>query len=380
MHADVVIVGGGVIGMSVAMHLARAGCTNIVVLERGTIGSGSSAKGVGGFRQQFDTEINVRLSQLSLPTLLELGEQIDAQQHGYLYLALNTDSLERIETRARQQQNWGVPVELLDHDEVAQRWPFLHSDDVLGAAFCAVDGYGRPPLAVQSYAREAQRSGVQIIEHAEVTGVETTGHGAERRVVAVQTADQRIATGWLVNAAGPHAAVVAAMAGVTLLVSPLKRQVFTTAACLSVPRTAPLTIDETTGFHFRPDGEAVLLAMSDGEQLGVEDFTLDQAFGEQVLQHARHRLPALGNITLADGRAGLYEMTPDAHPVLGPVPGIQGFVCACGFSGHGFMHSPAAGMLIAEHITTGRTSSLDITPLHITRFAEGRLLGNWHTL
>jgi sarcosine oxidase subunit beta len=309
-----------------------------------------------------------------------LGDQIDIQQHGYLYLALNAESLERIEAKARRQQGWGVPVEFLDHDEVARRWPFLHSDDVHGAAFCAADGYARPALAVQAYAREAQRLGVQVVEHAEVTGVETTDHGTGRRVVAVQTADQRIATDWLVNAAGPHAAVVAAMAGVTLLVSPLKRQVFTTAPCPSVPRAAPLTIDETSGFHFRPDGAAVLLAMSDGEQLGVEDFTLDHAFGAEVLRHARQRLPALHAVALADGRAGLYEMTPDAHPVLGPVPGMQGFVCACGFSGHGFMHSPAAGMLAAEYITSGQASSLDIAPLSITRFAEGRLLGSGHTL
>jgi sarcosine oxidase subunit beta len=380
MRTDVVIVGGGVIGMSVAMHLARAGCTNVVVLERGTLGCGSSSKGVGGFRQQFDTEINVRMSQISLPTLLAFGDQIDVQQHGYLYLALSAESLKRVEARARQQQHWGVPVELLDHDEVARRWPFLHGDDVHGAAFCAADGYARPPLAVQAYAREAQRMGGQIIEHAEVTGVETSGHGAARRVVAVHAGDRRIATDWLVNAAGPHAAVVAAMAGVTLLVSPLKRQVFSTAPCPSVPRTAPLTIDETTGFHFRPDGEAVLLAMADGEQLGAEDFALDHAFGAEVLRHARHRLPALKQVGLADGRAGLYEMTPDAHPVLGPVPGLQGFVCACGFSGHGFMHSPAAGMLVAEYITTGQATSLDIAPLSIARFAEGRLLGSGHTL
>ncbi len=340
MNADVVIIGAGVIGMSVAMHLARAGCTNVVVLERGTVGGGSSAKGVGGFRQQFDTEINARMSQLSLPTLLEFGNEIDAKQHGYVYLALSAESLERIEAKARQQQGWGVPVELLDHDEVVRRWPFLNSDDVLGAAFCAADGYGRPPLAVQAYTREAQRLGVQIIEHAEVIGVETTGHGASRRVVAVQTADERIETDWVVNATGPHASIIAAMVGVTLLVAPLKRQVFTTAPCPSVPRSAPLTIDETTGFHFRPDGDAVLLAMSDGEQLGVEDFTLDQAFGAEVLRHARHRLPALHDIALADGRTGLYEMTPDAHPVIGPVPGLAGFVCACGFSGHGSCTRP----------------------------------------
>ena len=380
MHADVVIIGGGVIGMSVAMHLARAGCTNVMVLERGTVGCGSSSKGVGGFRQQFDTEINVRLSQLSLPTLLALGDHIDLQQHGYVYLALSPESLERIEAKARQQQGWGVPVDLLDRDEVARRWSFLCSDDVLGAAFCPADGYARPPLAVQAYASEARRMGVQIVEHAEVVGVEVAGHGEMRRIVAVQTADQRITTDWLVNAAGPHAAVIAAMAGVTLLVSPLKRQVFTTAPCPAVPRNAPLTIDETTGFHFRPDGEAVLLAMLDGEQLGVEDFTLDHAFGAEVLRHARHRLPALQEIALADGRAGLYEMTPDAHPVISPVPGLAGFFCACGFSGHGFMHSPAAGMLVAEYITSGRASSLDITPLSITRFAKGRLLGRAHTL
>lgn len=380
MRANVVIIGGGIIGTSIAYHLAQAGHTNVLLLERGQLGSGTSSKGVGGFRQQFDNPINVQLSQLSLQTLTTLGDAIELHQHGYMYLGLSPATWEGIQERAARQQLLGVPVELLSRAEIRRRYAFLNTDDVLGGVFCALDGYARPIQALKQFAQRAQAQGVQMRENISVNGIVCTGEGDTRRVVAVETPDERIETEWVINAAGPQAASIGALIGVDVPVVPLKRQVFTTSACSDIPRSAPLTIDEDTGFHFRPDGDGLTLAMSGNELPGIEDFTLDHAFGAQVFTRAQHRLPALQTANLVGGRAGLYEMTPDAHPILGSVPGVQGFLCACGFSGHGFMHSPAAGLLIAELITTGKTSSLDIAPLAITRFAEGRLLGSGKTL
>ena len=383
--AEVVIIGGGVIGMSVARHLALAGCTNVVVLDRAHTGSGSSSKGVGGFRQQFDTEINVRLSRLSLPTLVELGEEIELRQNGYLYLALSDEALARLHIKADRQRGWGVPVELLAPDEVRARFPYLRTDDVRGAAFCALDGYARPPLAVAAYAREALARGVEVAENAAVIAFELAPDGEGQRVEALVTTQGRIAAGHVVLAAGPQAAQVAALAGQSLPVTPLKRQTFATPPWNGAP-DSPLTIDEDTGFHFRPEGDGLRLAMSGGETPGVEDFTVDMALGARAMERAIHRLPGLraafGGATpeAASGKAGLYEMTPDAHPILGPAPGVAGLFYACGFSGHGFMHSAAAGLLIAELITQGRATSLDIAPLSVTRFAEGRLLGEGSTL
>jgi sarcosine oxidase subunit beta len=383
--AEVVIIGGGVIGMSVARHLALAGCADVVVLERAHIAAGSSSKGVGGFRQQFDTEINARLSQLSLPTLLELGEQIELRQRGYMYLALSEESLARIRAKAERQRAWGVPVELLSADEVRARCPYLHTADVLGAAFCTLDGYARPPLAVAAYAREAAARGVEVVEGAAVTAFELAPGGDGQRVEALVTTRGRIAARHVVLAAGPWAAQVAALAGQKLPVTPLKRQTFATPPWGGAP-DAPLTIDEDTGWHFRPEGDALRVALSGGETPGVEDFTIDPELGRRAMAGAIHRLPGLraafgdGAPEPASGKAGLYEMTPDAHPILGPAPGVAGLIYACGFSGHGFMHSAAAGQLIAELITQGHTTSLDIAPLSVTRFAEGRLLGEGNTL
>lgn len=376
--AEVVIIGAGVIGMSVAWHLAQKGCSDVVVVERSHMASGSSSKGVGGFRQQFSTEIDVQLSKLTLPTLLEFGDEIELHQNGYAYLAISDESWRRVQQRAAQQHAWGVPVELLTQHEVAHRWPFLNTVDVRGAAFCAADGIARPPLTVAAYARRAQALGVEIVEGAEVTAFERDASG--ERVVAVMTTQGRIEARQVVIAAGPQSGKVGALAGIDLPVVPLKRQVFHTGPSSAAPPSAPLTIDDDTGFHFRPDGDGQTLAMSSNERPGIEDFTVEAEFGIHVMKHARHRLPQLSATLPAASRAGLYELTPDAHPVLGAVPGVEGLFCACGFSGHGFMHSAATGLLMAELMTTGRTSTLDISPLSITRFAEGKLLGDGKVL
>lgn len=367
MIYDVVVIGAGVIGLSTAWRLGERGL-RVLVLDRGTLGSGTSGHGVGGVRQQFGTQTNIQLSQMSLPVFVELGERIGFRQHGYLYLALSEATRKALWTRAATQQAHGVPVEVFDVDTVQARFPYLYTDDVNGATFCASDGYLIPRRVVAAYAEQARAVGVEIAEGVAVVGIDVKGN----RVAGVRTSEQTIGTHNVVNAAGPWAASVAAIVGVELPVVPLKRQAWLTATTTAAPPTAPLTIDADTGWHFRPRDGALIFAMHGAEQPGDESLELDPALAERMLLHGRHRLPAL-TVGLAQGWAGLYEMTPDAHPILGPVDELAGFFVACGFSGHGLMHSPAVGKLMAA-VMCGEAPALDMGPLGFDRFREERLL------
>lgn len=369
MSYDAIVIGGGLIGLSVAWQLGVRGVQTLL-LERATPGAGSSSRGVGGIRQQFATHINIALSRLSLPLFVELGERIAFRQHGYLYLALSEDTSRALRDRVDFQQSAGVPVELLDPGTIRDQFPYLQTVDVVSAAFCASDGYANPALALGYYAEQARAAGVTLNEGVTVTGIRSVGH----RVTGVTTSAGAYAAAIVVNAAGPWAAQVAALAGIDLRVQPLKRQVWLTGPTDAVPPTAPMTIDADTGWHFRPQDGALLLAMAGDEQPGDESLDVDPTLGEQMLVRARHRIPAL-TAGLSHGRAGHYEITPDAHPVLGMAEDLEGFYLACGFSGHGFMHSPAAGMLLAAAIC-GETPAVDIAPLALSRFRRGELLGD----
>lgn len=367
MRYDAIIIGGGVIGLSVAWRLAERG-VRAIVLERNTIGAGSSSRGVGGVRRQFTTPINIALSQLSLPVFSDLGESIEFHQHGYLYLALSNKTLAALRRHTELQRACGAPVELLSPDEVHARCPYLRIDDVRGAAFCSSDGYVTPELVIPAYAERARAAGAAIAEGVEVTGIRM----AQGYVDGVSSNAGVFEAPVVVNAAGPWAAHIAALAGIDLPVVPLKRQVWLVGPTNAVPPTAPLTIDADTGWHFRPRQGGLLFAMPGNEQLGDERLDLDMDLAQRMFKHGRRRLPDL-RAGLARGWAGLYEMTPDLHPVLGMAKSLPGFYLACGFSGHGLMHSPAAGLLLAALIC-GEQPAVDIAPLALERFSTGQLL------
>ena len=373
--ADVVIIGGGVMGASTAYHLARRGCKKVVLLERREfLGAEATGKCAGGIRYQFSTEINVRLSLLSLPMLErfeeEIGQAIDLRWPGYLFLLDNARDLAAFRANVAMQNRLGVPSRLLSAEEVRAKVPLLRLDDIIAAAWCPKDGLADPNGVVQGYAAAARRLGAQIFTATEVTGIRVQSG----RVAAVETPRGTIATRAVVNAAGPWAGQVAALAGVDLPVVPLRRQIVVTTPLRGIPDDFPFVIDFSRSLYFHREGQGILTGQSNPDERPGFDQSVDHAWTERHLEAAMWRFPLLERAGLLREWAGLYEVTPDAHPVIDGLRDPAGFYIVAGFSGHGFMHGPAAGLLMAELILDGRAHTLDIRQLRLSRFAEGDLV------
>jgi sarcosine oxidase subunit beta len=371
--ADVVIIGGGVIGVSIAYHLALRKAGRVVLLEKGQLGEGSTSRCAGGIRTQFSTEINVRFSLESLKTFErfkdEFGVDPEFRRIGYLFLATTDREWEVFRGNMRLQKGLGIPVEFLDREEIEERWPYLRTDDVLGGTFCARDGYAGPSEVLSGFVAGAKREGAKLYEGVEATGIRLEAG----KVAGVRTKDGEISTPIVVNAAGPYASLIGEMAGVKIPVKPLRRQIFITAPFRLTERPIPLTIDFHRGWYFRPEVDGFLLSGPLDRDPSF-NIAIDYDARLEASENAVFRVPAFEKAQIARGWAGLYEISPDNHAILGPVPGIEGLVLANGFSGHGFRHSPAVGRVIAEWITEGRASTIDISPLSIERFEKGELI------
>jgi sarcosine oxidase subunit beta len=379
MHsADVVIIGAGIVGSSIAYHLTVAGCRNVLVLERESAqGKGSTGKSMGGVRAQFSTSLNIQMSMYSIgfyATMQErLGYESGYRSQGYLFLATKPAHLDYLKGNVERQQAMGLStVRLLSRDDIAAQYPQLKTDDVLGASFCSTDGFVDPYLAMTGLMDKAKEQGTTLWKSAEVTSIDVDDKG----IAAVQTSRGPVSTRTVVNCAGPWSAAVAAMVGIDLPVTPLKRMLVPSEPFTDFPHTAPMIIDMSNGFHFRPESLGFLLAWNDAEEIRDFDTNFDPAFVEKILERAVQRVPCFENLAVNPKRgwAGLYEMTPDHHPALGPVAAVPGFYCANGFSGHGVMHAPATGKILADLITKGRTDLIDASILAFERFAEGRLV------
>jgi sarcosine oxidase, subunit beta len=373
--ADVVVIGGGVMGVSAAYHLASRGCRDVVLLEKAQfLGSEATGKCAGGIRYQFSTEINVRLSLLSLPMLdrfeAELGQSIDLRRTGYLFLLDNRGDLATFERNVAMQNRLGVSSRILSCSEAAALAPLIQMDDIVGAAWHEGDGLADPNGVVQGYAAAARRAGAQLF-----TGVTALGIRVESgRVAAVETSDGAIAARHVVDAAGPWAGQVAALAGVDLPIVPVRRQIAVTTPLPQVPTDFPFVIDFSRSLYFHREGRGILTGQSNPDEAPGFDQSVDHAWTERHLDAAMMRFPLLARAGLLREWAGLYEVTPDAHPVIDTLADPAGFSIVAGFSGHGFMHGPIAGQLVAEMILDGRAHSLDIRQLRFSRFAEGDLV------
>ncbi|MBU2055762.1 MAG: FAD-binding oxidoreductase [Proteobacteria bacterium] len=371
--ADIVIIGGGIIGVSIAYYLGKMGARDVVVFEKDLIGWGSTGLCAGGIRRQWSTEVNMHFAMKSFEAFQnfedEFGASPEFHQIGYLFLARDEEELESFRKNIELQNRFGVPSHLLTRDEIKKEWPFLHTEDIFGGAYCNTDGYAGPYEVTQAITKGARRHGVKIFEKTEVISIEV----ARDRIVSVITRDGRVETRTVVNAAGPYAANVGKLAGVEIPVNPIRRQLFVTDRFAKIPPSVPLTIDHKQNFYFRREGECVLLS---GPQDEKPSFNLTTDFDSMVetAEKATHRVPIFEETNIARGWAGLYEISPDNHAILGKVPEVEGLILAVGFSGHGFQHGPAAGMVIAELILNGRADTIDINLLNLTRFKEGKAM------
>ena len=371
--ADVVIVGGGVMGTSAAYHLALKGGRDVLLLERESFfGMQATGRCAGGIRYQFGTEINVRLSMLSLPMLdrfeEELGQPIGLRYCGYLFLLTNEQDVEVFRQNVEMQHRLGVQTEWLEPAQIAEMAPLINLEGVLAGTFHARDGLADPNSVTQGYASGARRLGAKLLTDVEVTGLHVEG-GLIRGVV---TPYGEVATPVVVNAAGPWVSVVGRMAGVEIPIQPVRRQIVVTDPLPEVPADFPFVIDFAQSLYFHREGPAILTGMSNPNQPVDFDQSVDQEWELVHLEASMKRMPILEQAGLASRWAGLYEVSPDAHPILGRIRQVEGFYCIGGFSGHGFQHGPACGLLLAEEIMDGAAHTLDITSLDLDRFEEGR--------
>ncbi len=378
--ADIVIVGGGVMGASAAYHLAARGMKNVVLLEREPLfGQGATGRCAGGVRCQFATEINIRLSSASLPMLErfrdETGQDINYRQCGYLFVLTSEKDVAAFRQNVELQHKLGVRTEWLAPGEVRRRLPLMKFDDALAGTFHQKDGLVDPNSVVMGYIGAAQRMGVRAVSDAAVTGIRVSGD----QVAGVETARGSVATRRILNAAGPWSAQIGRMAGVDLPVQPLRRQMFTTTPLPEVPSDFPFVIDFAQSLYFHRDGAGLLVGMSNPNERPGFDQSVDADFELVNLEVAIARMPLLEKAGRAANWAGLYEVTPDAHPIFGRTP-VQGFYVLAGFSGHGFMHGPIAGKLMAELILDGRYSSVDVSTLDLARFHQGRLIQEYNVV
>jgi sarcosine oxidase subunit beta len=371
--ADVVIIGGGIIGLSIAYYLALEKAGRVVLLEKGQLGEGSTSRCVGGIRTQFSTEINILFSLESLKTFEnfeeEFGVDPEFKRIGYLFLATTEAETEIFKQNMKLQKKFNIPVEFLDPDTIGGYWPYLRMDNVRGGTFCSWDGYAGPSEILSGFASGAKRAGVKIYEGKEVMGISLV----KGVIDCVKIKDEEVSTPIVVNAGGPYAASIGEMAGIKIPVKPLRRQIFITAPFHLTDRPIPLTIDFHRGWYFRQEGDGLLLSGPLDREPSF-NLNIDYDAMAETSENAIYRVPILEKARIARGWAGLYEISPDHHAILGKVPEAEGFILASGFSGHGFQHSPAVGKVIAELIVNGEATTIDISPLSIERFQKGRLI------
>ena len=375
-NAAVAVIGGGVIGASIAYHLALNGVDDVVIIDRALgPGAGSTGRATGGFRAQFATPINIQLSLFSREALLRFKEETGVdpgyEQVGYLWLALTAKSFDAVRTVNRMQRENGVPeATVVDASQIAELNPLIATDELVGGAFCPSDGYIRPLEILRGYLESAERLGVRFLWDAECIGLNRSGE----RIDGVVTSKGVIAVKHVVNAAGAWAASIAGMADVTLPVTPVRRQAAFTVPTPVVPPDMPMTLILENGFHVRARDGRALFSWPNEEQPGEPaELKADDDWIDNVAKMARKYVPAIKDVAVdrASCYAGLYEMSPDHHVILGRSPACENMFFANGSSGHGVMHSPAIGAIIADMIVS-KEPPIDVSSLRPSRFDEGK--------
>lgn len=356
-------------GTSTAYHLARKGCREVVLLEKEVFfGQGATGRCAGGFRHQFATEVDIRLSQHSIPMLEHFAEKMDQEigfnQCGYLFLLSREEDVQAFRGNVELQRRLGVETEWLSVEEIAQLVPLMNLEVITAGTFCDRDGLADPSSVVQGYVKGARRLGAMQLTETEALDIVVRSG----RVLCVVTNRGTIQTPIVVNAAGPWAAQIGAMAGVDVPVQPVRRQMTVSTPIPQVPMDFPMVIDFAQSLYFHREGPGILTGMSNPDEPAGFDQSVDLDWQMRHLEAATFRMPILAEAGILNSWAGLYEVSPDALPILGRVAELEGFICINGFSGHGFMHGPICGLLIAEEIVHGGAHTVDISPLRIERF------------
>lgn len=367
--ASVVIIGAGVIGCSIAYHLAQRGQSDVVVVERATIRAGSTSKAAGGIRAQFANELEIRFSLEGIERFKafkdEFGVEIGYVQDGYLFVVTDPAVLARYERNVAFQNAFGVPSQIITPADVREIAPGISLDGVLAGVWCPTDGHATPNDVCMAYAAGARSRGVRFLEETTVTGMFQVVGGR----VGVETTAGTIETPCAVIAAGPNAAPVARMLNVEVPVVPKRRHIFVTEPFDGVRHPLPLVIDTGSGFYARSEQQSLLISPGDvGDVTDYLEAPVDWGVLERTVDLGIKRFPSLERATVRSAWAGLRPLTPDEHAIVDWLPGVDGVFCAVGFCGHGFQHAPATGNHVAEWLLDG-ASSLDLTPLGFARFA-----------
>lgn len=372
--ADVVIIGGGVMGTSTAYHLARKGVKNVVLIEKepffGTMSTGQCA---GGIRHQFSSEINIRFSIESIRMLErfpeEMDQDIDLRFVGYLFLLTQEEDVAAFRKNVALQHSLGIMTQWLEPEDIARMIPQVNIEGVRAGTFYDRDGLCDPSSVVQGYVKNARRLGAKLFTQTEAIGIRTEAG----RIVAVETNRGTVETPIVVNACGAWAPQIGRMVGVDIPIQPIRRQIVVTTPIPEIPPDFPFVIFFREALYFHREGEGILTGKSNPNETPGYKLNVDPEWELVHMEEAMYRMPLLEKAGLLAHWAGLYEVTPDAHPILGRVPQVEGFYVMAGFSGHGFMHGPIAGLLMAEEIADGQAHTIDIAPFRYERLLAGDL-------
>jgi len=371
-QASVVVIGGGVIGLSTAFHLAAAGVRDVVLVEQAELGSGSTCRAAGGVRAQFSDAVNIELGRRSLRTFETFketfGQEIDLDQVGYLFLLDDPAHVAAFEANVALQNELGVDTRMIDVAEAKRLSPLIETDGLLAAAWGPSDGHCTPESVVLGYARAARQAGARVLRGVQVTDIDRDGE----HIRDVRTTVGTIHTDTVVCAAGAYSARIGDMAGVDLPVVPVRRQIITTGPAPDLEGGVPFTIDFTTSLYFHREGPGLLVGMSDPDETPGFKLARGEEWLPRLGEAIERRAPRIGDYGIAGGWAGLYEMTPDCNAVVGEANDVSRFLYATGFSGHGFLMGPAIGEVMRD-LFLGRTPVVDVSALGVERFARGGL-------
>lgn len=371
--AEIVIIGAGIMGCSIAWHLAERGVSNIVVLERDLIGRGATADAAGGIRLQFSTETNILLSKYSMDYWENFEERfgvdINFRQQGYLFLLTSDENVAAFRKNVELQQRLDVPVRWVNPEEIAELNPYINMDGIIGGTFCPRDGWADTSTSTMGFASAARRLGVKILEETPVTGI-TTSNG---KVTGVTTPGGEISTSLVVCCAGPQSAPLGDMAGVEIPIQSVRRMSFITEPFDRLPQSLPFTIEFDRSLYFHPESNGFLFGMSNPDEPPSTNKTVDDDWMFTTVEALVNRAPIFEEANVLRGWAGFYEITPDDNPILGYMPDLENMIVAAGFSGHGFMQGPAIGKAISELVLDGAPQIIDLSAFRPSRFREGVL-------